>query len=84
MDKCITYRPFVLASNTNEPHGPRLALSSISKSIIRLDFLENQFHFNCPRASAVGTKRAALPNPERTDMKEFNVNPVQFGTGLWL
>jgi hypothetical protein len=36
----------------------------------------NQFHFNCPRASAVGSRRDDLANPESTEMKELRVRPI--------
>jgi hypothetical protein len=40
------------------PEGPPVALSKISKSHISFE-LWNQFNFSCPRASVVGTIRAA-------------------------
>jgi hypothetical protein len=74
--------PFVFARRTMEPHGPRLALSIISKSIICLGFLLNQFHFNCPRASAVGRRSEAFANPDKMDINEFKVKPsFQRGRG---
>src|ERR1700712_5820925 len=83
MEMNITHTPLVLASMTNEPHGPRLAESSISKSIIFFSLRRNQFHLSCPRASAVGKSRADFAKPEKMDMKALMVIPIfHFGIGF--
>ena len=80
--KDSTYTPLVLARSTIDPKGPRLALSMISKSIICLGFLLNQFHLSCPSASAVGRRSYAFANPVKIEMKEFKVKPsFQAGSG---
>jgi hypothetical protein len=77
-----TYTPLVFARRTMDPNGPRLALSIISKSIICLGLLLNQFHLSCPRASAVGRRSEAFANPDKMDINEFKVKPsFQAGRG---
>jgi hypothetical protein len=77
--KNATYIPLLLASSTIEPHGPLLAESITSKSIIVFSFL-NQFHLSCPRASAVGRSRADLAKPEKIEINAlieiFSLEPI--------
>jgi hypothetical protein len=58
-----------------EPHGPRLAESSTSKSIIFFSFFLNQSHLSWPRASAVGRSSADFANPEKIEMKALMDTP---------
>jgi hypothetical protein len=61
----------VRISNARAPHGPRDALSNLSKSInLRPEGGEeaNHSHFNSPIASSKGTASAYFATAESTDM----------------